>query len=271
MSAAFRLESNQTERLHRFGVDRTIDLHCHCLPGLDDGPKDLEQSLALCRALVNDGTTVVVATPHQLGRFDRRNHGSAVLEAVAALQHELDTRGIPLLILPGGDVRVDERLPQLLEQGLALPMGASQQVLLELPSQTWVAPESVMPQLHDAGYRGVLSHPERYRHVQQDPLRAEAWIEQGALLQITAGSLLGDFGPQAMATAWHLVTAGHAHVVASDAHDATARPPRMTPALLALRRRMGLTVARQLCVDHPRELLGDAPVPAAHEPQETSA
>src|SRR5256885_16502448 len=95
----------------RFGVKRIVDVHCHCLPGLDDGPKDLAGAMDLCWALANDGITDVIATPHQLGRYDGRNAPTIVRSAVVELNSKLREAGVPLQVYPGGDVRVDERLP----------------------------------------------------------------------------------------------------------------------------------------------------------------
>src|SRR4051812_19735949 len=101
----------QQTRLSEWSVSRSVDVHCHILPELDDGPESLEASLDLCRALVADGITTVFATPHQLGRYDGVNTASVIREALAALQAELQTAAIPLELAPGADVRIDERLP----------------------------------------------------------------------------------------------------------------------------------------------------------------
>lgn len=105
-----RLTDAQRRRLERSGAAACVDIHCHCLPGLDDGAKTPEEALALCRALVADGVTTVVATPHQLGRYNRRNAAPVVRAAVEALQSQLDEAGVPLTVLAGADIRPDERI-----------------------------------------------------------------------------------------------------------------------------------------------------------------
>src|SRR5205823_5312387 len=115
--------------------DQCVDVHCHILAGVDDGPVGLDETLALCRALVRDGITNVIATPHQLGRFDGRNLPAEIRAAVAELQATLDSRRIPLRVAPGGEVRVDERIPELLRQDRILTLADNgKYLLLELPT-----------------------------------------------------------------------------------------------------------------------------------------
>src|SRR4051794_25118939 len=104
----------QTALLERFGATECVDTHCHILPGIDDGPATLNDTLALCRVLVRDGITTVIATPHQLGRFEGVTGTTEVRDAVAQLQMTLASRGIPIRVVPGAEVRLDPRIPQLL-------------------------------------------------------------------------------------------------------------------------------------------------------------
>src|SRR5437870_1213069 len=112
--------TQQRERLHRFNLMQSVDVHCHCLPGLDDGPPTITDALNLCRALVEDGITAVTATPHQLGRYDGRNSAPEIRRAVIELRQALVEAHVPLHIEPGADVRVDERIPELLEQDIVM-------------------------------------------------------------------------------------------------------------------------------------------------------
>src|SRR5437588_1611323 len=107
--------NSQRARLARFDAAESADVHCHCLPGLDDGPATLEDALDLCRALVDDGITVAIATPHQLGRYEGQNQAAKVRQAVEMLQRALVEQKVPLRVVPGADVRIDERLPDLLD------------------------------------------------------------------------------------------------------------------------------------------------------------
>jgi protein-tyrosine phosphatase len=253
------LAREQVRRLKHFDAGECVDIHCHCLPGVDDGPADLRASIALCRLLVADGITTAIATPHQLGRYDGHNDGESINEAVSALRVALIDAGVPLAVEPGADVRIDERIVPLLSRGEVLGLGPTgRYVLLELPHETFVDLRRLIEDLESAGRKAVLSHPERHPFLARRPELVVPWIEAGVVLQITSGSLVGAFGPQAEAAAWNWLTRGQAHLIASDAHDTRMRPPRMTPALDRVERRLGQAIARQLCIDNPiRVLRGD--------------
>lgn len=249
----------QRRRLERFGAADCVDIHCHCLPGLDDGPKTAEEAVRLCRALADDGIAVVVATPHQLGRYDLANSGRAIRQAVTSLRASLDVENIPLDVYPGADVRLDERILSLLGQGEVLTVcDAGTHLLLELPHDTYIEPLPVIKLLAARGVRVIVTHPERHDAVRRKPQLVGPWLQAGALLQLTAGSLIGTFGARAEEAAWRWLSAGNASFVATDAHDIERRPPCMTAAIEAIERRLGLEVARRVCVDNPAKVLRSA-------------
>lgn len=253
------LTNAQRSRLERFGAPDCVDIHCHCLPGLDDGPKTPGDAVRLCRALAEDGITAVVATPHQLGRYDLANTGRAIRQAVTALRAALDTERIPLDVYPGADVRLDERLLTLLAKGDVLTVcGADTHLLLELPHDTYIEPLPVIKLLGARGVRVIITHPERHDTVRRKPHLVMPWLQAGALLQLTAGSLTGAFGNAAEEAAWRWLAAGNASFVATDAHDIQRRPPRMSAAIEAIERRLGLDVARRVCIDNPGKILRSA-------------
>jgi protein-tyrosine phosphatase len=254
----------QRRRLERFGAAECVDIHCHCLPGLDDGPATADEALALCRALVADGFTTVVATPHQLGRYDRRNSGTVVRAAVDALRGALSAAGVPLEVLPGADVRLDERILALLNANEVLTVGGMGAcLLLELPHETYIDPLPMVRVLAARGLRAIVTHPERHDTVRRRPELVTPWLGAGALLQLTAGSLLGKFGRGAEEAAWKWLAAGSATLVATDSHDAERRPPCMTEAIDAIERRLGANVAKAACVINPLRVLRHRPAPAA--------
>jgi protein-tyrosine phosphatase len=122
----------------------------------------LPEALDLCRGLVNDGVTTVVATPHQLGRYDRGNEADAVRQAVAALNRTLMVEGVPLKVLPGAGVRLDERICALLDEGRILTVADGvAYLLLELPRETFIDPLPLLRRLTDRGVRPIITHPER--------------------------------------------------------------------------------------------------------------
>ena len=236
-----------------------VDVHCHCLPGLDDGPETESKAIELCQALVADGFTDVIATPHQLGRYDGRNNAQTVRSAVAKLQGMLDGQNVPLKIHPGGDIRIDERLPRLLQEGeISTLTDGGRYLLLELPHEFYLEPMPLLKRLLELNYIPIITHPERYSHLQRRSGMVKAWVERGALLQITAASILGGFGSHAQEISNRWIEEGLVTLVATDAHNTSGRAPRMSAALKAIEDNHGIGMARVLCIDNPaRVILGE--------------
>jgi protein-tyrosine phosphatase len=206
--------------------------------------------------------TTAIATPHQLGRYDGRLTADDIRHAVADLNAALGARGIPLTVAPGADVRVDERIPALLDADRVLTLADSgKYILLELPHDTFIDIRPLLTELMARGVTPVVSHPERNSSLTRSPEAVAAWIGEGALLQVTAASLTGRFGPVAERVAWHWLATGAASFVATDAHDTDARGPCMTRAIEAITHRLGEPAARRACTLNPARLLAGEPVP----------
>lgn len=237
-----------------------VDLHNHLLPGLDDGPADWPAALALCRALVADGVTHAAATPHLYGPYTEPDRVELIRFRTTQLVRRLDEASIPLVIYPGADVRIDAQLAEALPQGKVPTLGrGGSHVLVEPPHDVWIDAPAVCDLLDAAGYVGVLTHPERHRHVQRRGIEAvQAWVDRGVVLQITAGSLLGDFGPQAQQLGWQMIGSPVPAIVASDAHGVDRRPPRIGAAASAIAQRLGRDVAERLCRTAPLAMVSDA-------------
>ena len=204
-----------------------IDLHCHLLPGIDDGPATIDGSLALARLQVEKGITTVVATPHADWSFDNRTDevNAGVEEVRAALAEE----GIPLQVLTGAEIAVTKaaELPDSELAGLALARG--EWLLLEAPlAPAAVGFEGMVQQVQARGYKVLLAHPERSPVIQRDPEVLEKLVRGGVLGQVTAGSLRGQFGEPVRAFTLDLISRGLVHNVASDAHDARRRRPGLS-------------------------------------------
>jgi protein-tyrosine phosphatase len=201
-----------------------IDLHAHILPGLDDGPRSLDDAVAMARVAAEAGTRAIATTCHVNRLFGL---GPAQLEpARAALAGRLAEEGVELELLAGGEVAPD-RLPDLDDETLrALTLGGGPYVLLECPFQPVDGTMGRMvADLQDRGFRVLLAHPERSHTFQRDPSRLAALVQRGALAQVTTGSLTGDFGRTARNAATTMLAEGLVHVLASDAHDWFFRPP----------------------------------------------
>ncbi|MEA2154073.1 MAG: protein-tyrosine phosphatase, partial [Solirubrobacteraceae bacterium] len=170
-----------------------IDLHCHPLPGVDDGPASTEESLALLRGAAAAGTRTIVATPHVSAEFPG-TRAEAVGEAVRALQAAADAAGIDVRLLAGAEVELLHR--EMLQAGELprLRLGDGPYALVELPfTATAAFAESLLAHYDDV-QPAVLAHPERCRAFHDDPDLAGRLVDRGLLVQLTAGSIAGDYG-----------------------------------------------------------------------------
>ena len=231
-----------------------IDIHCHLLPGIDDGPVTDEDALALARALVADGITQVVLTPHVFpGRYD--NWRSSIAEEFERFQALVAGQDIALGMLWAGEVRLTPEVLDLLARR-ELPflgeVGGYRTLLLEMPdSQVPLGALNFVRHLLAAKVRPVIVHPERNRGVMEKIDRLRPLVEEGCFVQLTAGSLTGHFGTRAQAVATELIQRNWAHAVASDAHNLAGRQPRMREAAAWLTKNFGAATARELTVLGP--------------------
>ena len=230
-----------------------VDVHCHCLPGFDDGPGTMEQAVYLCRQLALDGVRQVIATVHQLGRYENTNSADQIRSGTGQLNQNLLDLEIPLAVAPGADVRVDERLVQMLDDDKILTLADNRSyILLELPHDTFIDISRLLDQLAQRSVRAVISHPERHPVIARNPELVRPWLEEyQAILQITAGSLAGDFGPLPEQVARYYLDRDMITVVATDAHNLTDRRPRMSAAYSLIEDQLGPQVACRLCMDNP--------------------
>jgi protein-tyrosine phosphatase len=240
-----------------------IDLHSHVLPGVDDGPPELAGSLALARAAVAAGTHVMAATPHIGLRYAVAP--DELPARVAGLREELRRESIPLELVVGGELAPgsasDFSDGEL--RGLALGQGSC--VLLECPfTRAGGLMRAAVADLRRRGFRVLLAHPERSPEFLREPAALAELVDAGAAVQVTAGSLRGDFGRTVRRYALELLDAGLAHVVASDAHDASERSPTVLPIVHDAVQRRGLnpSMTAYLTDAVPHALLEDAPLPA---------
>jgi protein-tyrosine phosphatase len=232
-----------------------IDIHLHILPGVDDGPGNLDEALSLARSLVEEGVRVAVATPHYNDEYPQRC-AREIYERVEALQLELNRRGIPLRVLAGHEALIKPGLVEDIQRGRLATLNGSRYLLLELWNTVWLPEtEQVIFELRAFGVVPVLAHPERYAVIQQDSGRLAALIEQGVLAQLTAGSLLGMQGKTARKCAEALLKRGLIHCIASDAHGPHRRPPAIREGLRAAEQLVGQVQARRLSYSYPAAIV----------------
>ncbi len=249
-----------------------IDLHCHILPGIDDGARSMEAAVAMCRLAIADGCTAMVATPHQR----RGGWWNCDPEALAELRLTLQWAvGAELTIHSGGEVHVDSHLlaevARMPESGI-LPLAGSRYLLVEFDA-AGRAREAIelVHELAVAGWRPVLAHPEMVPWLADDPGLVARLVELGATTQVTAMSITGDFGRRPEADACRLLDAGLVHFVASDSHDLYRRPPGLRRAYRTIAGRWGEEVAQRLVADNPRAVVENQPLPVANAHLERNA
>ena len=242
-----------------------IDLHSHILPGVDDGAEDLEQALRMCELAYRDGCTAIVATPHlRHERYDNRDRKlleqrhRQVCEAISLKM------GSGFKVFLGGEIAVhSESLVEIdqLPQGTLLGMAGSRYLLLELSTHDLgLDPVEMVYEVGLAGWRPIIAHPERLAWLVADLGLVGAMVDHGALLQLTAMSLTGAFGPAIQGASDRLMDRGWVRFVASDAHDERIRPPGLRTARERVAKEWGGGVAEALFVNHPKAVLEDRPL-----------
>lgn len=235
-----------------------IDLHCHLLPGIDDGPATLAQSLVLARIALANGITHAVVTPHvHPGRYNNDRH--SIRQAVDHFRTALQVAGIPLRIGFAGEVRLCAEVIGMVEQERIPYYGECDGfriMLLEFP-HGHIPPGSdkLVKWLLDHGIRPLLAHPERNKDVMRNVDKIAPFVEMGCLLQLTAASVAGLFGAAANSAAHALLASGCVTVLASDAHNDEARPPRLDHGRDCAALLMGTAGASKLVLDNPRRLV----------------
>lgn len=244
-------------------ITGVVDLHHHILPGVDDGADDLATAVAMARLAVAEGIGTIAATPHTFdGVHDVPR--AAALAAHAQLVEALAAAGIALQLRVAAEVRLHEDIPTLLATTPAVTLDEKGRfLLLELPH------ESVPPSLPDFLFRlrargttPVIAHPERNLAVRRDPGIIRPWLDLGARLQLTSGSVTGAFGEPIRRCAELLLREGVVHLLATDAHSPHKRPPIVQAAFAAASAIVGEDGARALLVDNPARIFAGEPAAA---------
>lgn len=236
-----------------------IDLHSHILPGIDDGSRSMEMSLAMARIAVDDGIRIMACTPHIYpGLY--MNDSAGIKAARDALQTQLDDHGIALQLTTGADVHLVPGLLEGLRAGTVPCLHGTRYILLE-PSHHVAPPrfaESVF-QLVGAGYTPVITHPERLSWIEDHFDTFAALTQQGAWMQVTAGALTGLFGPRIKYWAERFVGEGLTHILATDAHSSGRRKPVLSEAYATAQRLVGPEEALQMVRGRQEVLMADLP------------
>lgn len=237
-----------------------IDLHHHCLPGIDDGPEEWEQAVEQCMAAFSEGIHTIVATPH----VHREPWINSDPDLLRDLVTELNSRigGAPRILAGCEYFFSHDVVKQLPPDGSIIGLAESRYFLAEFPASLLpLGLDRVLFEISLAGHVPVIAHPERNRGVQANPDVLVDLIHRGAKMQITAGSLVGRFGERASATAFDLLDRQMVHFVSTDTHNLDRRPPLAAAAIEVLRERYGeeratiLTEGNPLSVVENRDLV----------------
>ena len=225
-----------------------IDIHCHILPGLDDGPDTMEMSISMAEMAVADGITHVIATPHAHPQH------SFEPELIRQRRDELQSQFEGQLVLATGcDFHLSyENLRDVRLDPTRFTLNQKDYLLVEFADYS--IPPALDQSLHDlqlAGLQPVITHPERNPLIRTHPERLFNWLRQGCYAQITAQSFVGRFGPSAKEKAREWLEAGAVHFLASDAHNTTTRPLRLKETFDLVSKEYGAELAQALLVDNP--------------------
>jgi protein-tyrosine phosphatase len=225
-----------------------VDLHCHILPGIDDGPATVDESRAMAEFAVSEGITHVVATPHSSGKF------KFDFAKISRLREELQSFiGDRLQLATGCDFHLDPENIAAVRKN-PKPYCINQRDYLLVEFNEFSIPEAMDQTLHQlqlAGLRPIVTHPERNAILRSHPDRLVNWIRRGCYAQITAGALTGDFGNNARLHAVEWLSRGLVHFVSSDAHNITNRPLLLRPAYDLVLAQLGKAVADALFLHNP--------------------
>ena len=241
-----------------------IDLHCHILPGVDDGPSERAEALAICHRAAADGCTAMVATPHLRHRRWWNDDRVALELALADLRRELEGA---IELFSGGEIALHgesyEEMLESLPGGNLLSLAGSHYLLLELD---WKGlgpdPAEVVYEMRLKGYHSIIAHPERVDWLMEHPTLLGELENEGALFQVTAASITGDLGRGPQRAVQQLFDAGRVHFVASDAHGVDRRPPGLAAARRRVVETWGAEAAEAIFEHHPAAVLADRPLEA---------
>ncbi len=231
-----------------------IDIHNHILPGLDDGVGSWDEALTLCELASLDGIEGLVATPHiRDGLYP--NSREEIMDKLHELRMKIDDR-MEIKIYSGAEVHIAMDIPEKIKRGEIPSINEEGYLLLELPERL-LPPrtEDLIFDLKLAKITPIIAHPERCGWAASDLDRLKGFIEQGALVQITAMSLTGGFGKAVRSVTKKLLKKSMVDVIASDSHSAVHRPPKLSAALEEARKIVGEESAEKLVKENPKRIV----------------
>ncbi|MEO6923256.1 MAG: CpsB/CapC family capsule biosynthesis tyrosine phosphatase, partial [Bryocella sp.] len=243
-----------------------VDIHHHLLPDLDDGSTSLAVSLDMARMAVADGITHVVCTPHASNHW--AFEPERIMASFAELSSALDRENIPLTLGLGCDFHLSsDNVDDAFRNPTKYTINGKQYLLVELPDVLLQGGTGeTLHNLRVSGIVPILTHPERNLTLQKNTDRLAAWMRDGLLVQITAGSVLGKMGRDAERTAHQLLADHWVHFLATDAHNTTSRPPQMRKAHELIAKKYGAEYAEALTIHNPAAVFSGKALPQLEPP-----
>ncbi|WP_127579965.1 tyrosine-protein phosphatase [Paenibacillus koleovorans] len=216
-----------------------IDIHTHILPGMDDGATDIDESLRIARAAVDEGIHTVIATPHHAnGKY--MNPADKIRSSVDRLNEELVRAQIPLQVLTGQEIRLTRQLLEDWDQGQLLSLSNSKYLLIELPSgHVPEYTEDYLFELMLSGVQPIIAHPERNAELASDPDLLHSLVSKGVLAQLTSHSLNGLFGPKIQQLSIQLCKRNLVQFLSSDVHHLETRGIELSKAYRIVEQHVG--------------------------------
>jgi protein-tyrosine phosphatase len=248
-----------------------IDLHTHLLPGVDDGAKTVDEAVAMVRVARENGIAAMVATPHRnawsywADRSDGERRLADVVDACARA-------GLTVRLALGSEAYMAPDLVEQVRRGQVWTINGGRYLLVEWPYEQYPPySEQVLFDLQIKGLCPIVAHPERYRVVRRDVAVLAPLVERGMVVQVTASGLLGKDGPEVQRIAETLLVRNLAHLLASDAHGPTRRPPLLRAARERASELVGEARAQAMVQDGPEQVLEnrtlDLPPPSVQPPK----
>lgn len=235
-----------------------IDIHCHILPSIDDGPSDIVESAEMAKIAATDGIRAIVATPHF--SYGEKLGIDEIKRAMVPLRKRLKAEAVPVALIRGADVRLTYELFEGIEKGDIPTINGSRYFLLELPDIIPPNLDNFLHAAHIGGFVPIITHPERNYSLLVAPRKIGGFREAGALIQVTAMSITGEFGMKVKGLSEALMKKGLIDFVATDAHGATRRMPVLSKAYKLVSRLLRPADVKKIFFENPARVLDDMPI-----------
>ena len=239
-------------------MNNFMDMHCHCLPGIDDGARNMDQSLQMLKQAYDDGIRSVIATPHF---HHRRGHApkEIILEKVKEVQEAIKATCPDMTIYPGNELYYSNSLPELIAEEKVCTMAGSRYVLIEFSPETEYAEmRNALINIQAQGVWPILAHIERYFCLVKKPALAAELAEMGIYLQVNAGGVLGRYGRKEKSLIKKMFAKGNISFVATDAHDTENRKQVLSEAAAYIAKKFGEEAAQLVLFTNPQKVANNS-------------